>query len=199
MKLKLGKLLIGLSVLALAFSIGLGIFLLWSFRNQPPEVTELEDPPCVSVPNYDSTAVPCSGIDISALKSLPDVGLRDLLNDPANYQDQVVRVHATLSCGMHGCVMWPGACVGADEYADVSFESSAARALVEAIQRDGDGEIWNLEYDLVAVGKFSPAEATDDHPLFMPHFKFTIWRLERGTKSDCGVRYELPIPDEIAN
>src|SRR5438067_13830710 len=78
------RLALRLTIALVTFVIGVSITAVWLFRRQPPLL--LEKPPCRS----------CSEIYSSANQDIKTVAFSDVVHNPENYSNQIIRLRAIL-------------------------------------------------------------------------------------------------------
>src|SRR5215210_7638870 len=110
-----------LTIALLTFAVGVAAAIFW-YAYRRPSVQTLENPPCASPPNYEMPPVPCSGIDSSALSSLPVIPYCDLVRNVARYENRIIRVRGIYSFNMENSAMDDPVCRSEEAWTWVEFE-----------------------------------------------------------------------------
>lgn len=111
---------------------------------------------------------------------LPVLNFCELVNDPEKYDGKTVRLSARLSIGLEGSWFSDTSC-GADNAAIISAENNEVWKAIDKARARKKGEPWDVEVDVVAVGKFKNVVYKDWCCLTAP-FQFEILKVEKASK-----------------
>jgi len=112
--------------------------------------------------------------------SLPDVAFCDAVAKPAEFDGQMIRLHANFSRGKHGATVGDSKCIKADNITWVKLSAAKWDELSRAAETAYG--VKNVgAFDLVAVGKFSrnrPSGESDSLEDTAP-FQFELLSVEK--------------------
>ena len=129
-------------------AVGIVVVGFW-FVYRAPVAESLPTPICAGPPNYEPSYGPCSGTDFSALAGLPITKYCDLVHDPSNRDNQIVRVRGIYSYGMENSALDDPACRSDDAWTWVEAAPySNFMHSVATLKRNQPAEV-------VFLGKFS--------------------------------------------
>ncbi|HEX8096531.1 MAG TPA: hypothetical protein VF507_00785 [Pyrinomonadaceae bacterium] len=169
------------------FALGLVAVMFW-IEYRRPVVENLEAPPCFQPPHYESTTVPCSGLNFSALGDIPNLSYCELVNAADVYDNKIVRVRARLFSFIHGTIIYDGNCPSTrekDTDAAISFHPTTAEEVRRALTDASGSKYYGFEpLDLIVVGRLKKVTPSNESDTVWDtaSLRFEIMRVEKASK-----------------
>lgn len=165
------RLPVRLMVLLVTFGIGVVVDGFW-FAYRLPAVVTLSLPLCAGPPKYETTSVPCSGTDFSALSGLPVIPYCDLVRNSSNYDNQIIRVRGIYYFNMENSALDDPDCRSQDAWTWVQSEPySNFGQSSEPLKRNQPAQV-------VFLGRFSGPDKPGYGHLNSYRFKLSVMRVE---------------------
>ena len=148
--------------------VGVLVGSLWFAHSLTAEV-QIPTPLCMGPPTYETPNVPCSGVDVSALKKLPITNYCDLVRDQRKRANEIVRVRGIYSFNQENSALddpscrnessWTWVEVGPYSNFDVKTSGLKRGQPAEVIfagrfsgpNKDGYGHLNCCQYELVLI------------------------------------------------
>lgn len=165
------RLSVRLMVALLTFGMGVVVAGFW-FAYRLPAVETLGLPLCAGPPKYETTSVPCSGTDFSALSDLPVIPYCDLVRNSSNYDNQIIRVRGIYYFNMENSALENPACRSQDAWTWVVAEPYSN------FDRSSEPLKRNQPAQVVFLGRFFGPDKQGYGHLNGYRFKLSVMRVE---------------------